>query len=49
MLHYGVEQSRRSLLLSLLKKRKKELSEKSINVEANEFLRFYANGSVIEE
>ena len=49
MLHYGAEQNRRSLLLSLLKKRKKELSEKSINVEKSDFLRFYANGAVIEE
>lgn len=49
MLHFGVESERKSLLLSLLKQRKKRLLEKSIDVEPKDFLKFYASGVVLED
>lgn len=49
MLHYGVEQERKPLLISLFKQRKGKLFSKSIDVEPLDFLRFYANGMVMED
>lgn len=49
MLHYGVERDRRSLLVSLLKQRKQKLLENSIDVETNDFLKFYAKDVVLED
>lgn len=49
MLHYGDEKDRKSLLVSLLKQRKQRLREKSIDVKAADFLRFYASDMVLEE
>lgn len=49
MLHYGIEKDRRSLLVSLLKQRKRKLLDNSIDVETSDFLKFYANGVVLED
>lgn len=49
MLHYGVEKDRKFLLMSLFKERKKELAEKSINVELSDFLKFYSRQELFGE
>lgn len=49
MLHFGVEREKKSLLVSLFKERRKKLSDKSIDVKPDEFLRFYAGNMVIED
>jgi 5-methylcytosine-specific restriction protein A len=49
LLHYGVENDRRSLLMTLFKERKTRLLEKSINVRPNDFLRFYSKTSMLED
>jgi 5-methylcytosine-specific restriction protein A len=48
LLHFGVEKEKKSILVSLLGQRKQKLAEKSINVKTQDFLRFYASGSVAE-
>jgi hypothetical protein len=49
MLHYGVPEEKKSLLMSLLKQRKQRLLEKSINVKDSDFLRFYAGDVLLED
>jgi 5-methylcytosine-specific restriction protein A len=49
MLHYGVPQEKKSLLMSLLKQRKQRLLEKSISVKENDFLRFYASSASMDD
>lgn len=49
LLHFGVEEEKRSLLISLFEKRKEKLAAKSIQIKKKDFLQFYASGSLIED
>lgn len=49
MLHFGVEQDRKTLLVHLLKQRQHRLLESAITVRPNEFLKFYGSGVVLED
>jgi 5-methylcytosine-specific restriction enzyme A len=49
LLHYGVENDRRSLLTTLFKERRSALLENSIDVKPNDFLRFYSRTSSLDD
>jgi len=49
LLHYGVENDRRSLLTTLFKERRPALLENSIDVKQNDFLRFYSRASLVDD
>lgn len=49
LLHYGLEQERKSLLRTLFKARKDRLSEKSIAIRDRDFLKFYGSDSLLED
>jgi 5-methylcytosine-specific restriction protein A len=49
MLHFGVEQERKALLVSLFKARKQRLLQKSIEIKSDEFLRFYSESMIVED
>jgi len=49
MMHFGLLEEKKSLLLSLLKQRKERLREKAIEVKDNEFLQFYSGKVILED
>jgi len=49
MMHFGLPEEKRSLLLELLKQRKEKLREKAIEVKDSDFLQFYSGKVVLED
>ena len=49
LLHYGAETERKSILMSLFKRRKQRLYEQDLKIEPNHFLRLYASEAAIED
>ena len=48
-LHYGTDKDRRSLLKSLLNRRRQRLQEKEIDVSVEDFLGFYSSGLALDD
>ncbi|MCC2954682.1 DUF3578 domain-containing protein [Massilia sp. IC2-477] len=49
LLHYGADNERKSLLMTLFRQRKEQLQKHDLQIGSNDFLRFYAGTAVIED